>query len=126
MSEIMRPMSIGHLMHWIMSEYEQKKSIFGIEKLVKHENGQALPIFEEKIESPFGPAAGPNSQLAQNIVAAYAAGSRFFELKTVQVMDDTEYYRSLLHRKPFLRAEDSSGNGRRRACSMHQQTMYQG
>ena len=90
MSEIMRPMTIDHLMHWIISEYEQKKSIFGIEKLVKHENGQALPIFEEKIESPFGPAAGPNSQLAQNIVAAYAAGSRFFELKTVQVMDGAE------------------------------------
>ena len=90
MSEIMRPMSIGHLMHWIMSEYEQKKSIFGIEKIVKHENGQALPIYEEKIESPFGPAAVPNSQLAQNIVAAYVAGSRFFELKTVQVMDGAD------------------------------------
>ena len=90
MSEIMRQMSIGHLMHWIMSEYEQKKSIFGIEKIVKHENGQALPIYEEKIESPFGPAAGPNSQLAQNIVAAYVAGSRFFELKTVQVMDGAD------------------------------------
>ena len=90
MSEIMRPMSIGHLMHWIMSEYEHKKSIFGIEKIVKHENGQALPIYEEKIESPFGPAAGPNSQLAQNIVAAYVAGSRFFELKTVQVMDGAD------------------------------------
>ncbi len=90
MSEIMRPMSIGHLMHWIMSEYEQKKSIFGIEKIVKHENGQALPIYEEKIESPFGPAAGPNSQLAQNIVAAYVAGSRFFELKTVQVIDGAD------------------------------------
>ena len=90
MSEIMRPMSIGHLMHWIMSENEQKKSIFGIEKIVKHENGQALPIYEEKIESPFGPAAGPNSQLAQNIVAAYVAGSRFFELKTVQVMDGAD------------------------------------
>ena len=70
MSEIIRPKTNNPLMHWIMSEYEQKKSIFGIEKLVKHENGQALPIFEEKIESPFGPAAGPNSQLAQNIVAA--------------------------------------------------------
>ncbi len=90
MSEIMRPMSMDHLMHWIMSEYEQKQSIFGIEKIVRHENGQALPIYEEKIESPFGPAAGPNSQLAQNIVAAYAAGSRFFELKTVQVMDGAD------------------------------------
>ncbi len=90
MSEIMRPMSMDHLMHWIMSEYEQKQSIFGIEKIVRHENGQALPIYEERIESPFGPAAGPNSQLAQNIVAAYAAGSRFFELKTVQVMDGAD------------------------------------
>ena len=42
MSEIMRPMTIDHLMHWIMSEYEQKKSIFGIEKLVKHENCRSL------------------------------------------------------------------------------------
>lgn len=81
---------MDHLMHWIMSEYEQKQSIFGIEKIVRHENGQALPIYEEKIESPFGPAAGPNSQLAQNIVAAYVAGSRFFELKTVQVMDGAD------------------------------------
>ncbi len=81
---------MDHLMHWIMSEYEQKQSIFGIEKIVRHENGQALPIYEERIESPFGPAAGPNSQLAQNIVAAYAAGSRFFELKTVQVMDGAD------------------------------------
>ena len=39
--------------------------------------------FDERIETPFGPAAGPNTQLAQNIVASYVAGSRFFELKTV-------------------------------------------
>ena len=50
----------------------------------------ALPIFDERIETPFGPAAGPNTQLAQNIVASYVAGSRFFELKTVQVMDGEE------------------------------------
>ena len=25
------------------------------------------PIYKEKLESPFGPAAGPNTQLAQNI-----------------------------------------------------------
>ena len=36
------------------------------------------------------PAAGPNSQLAQNIIAAYFAGARFFEVKTVQKMDGAE------------------------------------
>ena len=44
----------------------------------------------ERIETPFGPAAGPNSQLAQNIIAAYVAGARFFEVKTVQKMDGAD------------------------------------
>ena len=52
--------------------------------------GKSLPIFGERIETPFGPAAGPNTQLAQNIIAAYVAGARFFELKTVQKMDGAE------------------------------------
>lgn len=39
-----------------------------------HANGKSLPIFGERIETPFGPAAGPNSQLAQNIIASYFAG----------------------------------------------------
>ena len=29
------------------------------------------------METPCGPAAGPHTQLAQNIVAAYLTGSRF-------------------------------------------------
>jgi putative selenate reductase len=37
--------------------------------------------------SPFGPAAGPQSQLAQNIVLAWLGGARVVELKTVQVND---------------------------------------
>jgi putative selenate reductase len=37
--------------------------------------------------SPFGPAAGPHSQLAQNIVLAWLAGGRVIELKTVQAND---------------------------------------
>src|SRR6188768_2970145 len=35
-----------------------------------------------------GPAAGPHTQLAQNIVLAFLGGSRIFELKTVQIMDE--------------------------------------
>lgn len=38
--------------------------------------------------TPFGPAAGPHTQLAQNFVPAWLAGARVFELKTVQVRDD--------------------------------------
>ncbi len=62
----------------------------------------ARPIFQEKIESPFGPAAGPHTQLAQNLIAAYAGGSRFFEVKTVQIMDGDERQvrgQALYHRR---------------------------
>ena len=34
--------------------------------------------------NPAGPAAGPHTQLAQNMLLAYAAGGRILELKTVQ------------------------------------------
>lgn len=37
--------------------------------------------------TPFGPAAGPHTQLAPNIVLAWLAGGRILELKTVQVND---------------------------------------
>ena len=57
MSDIMRPMPYKQLLGWVLDEYEKSGSIFGVSKLVKHTNGQALPIFDEKIESPFGPAA---------------------------------------------------------------------
>ena len=43
--------------------------------------------------SPVGPAAGPHSQMAQNIVLAWLGGSRLFELKTVQILDDLEIAR---------------------------------
>ncbi len=35
------------------------------------------------MEAHYGPAAGPHTQLAQYIIAAYLTGSRFFEVKTV-------------------------------------------
>ncbi|MEP0845242.1 MAG: glutamate synthase [Phycisphaerae bacterium] len=37
--------------------------------------------------NPSGPAAGPHTQMAQNIVLSYVAGGRILELKTVQVND---------------------------------------
>src|SRR5262245_64532772 len=37
--------------------------------------------------NPVGPAAGPQDQMAQNIVLSWLAGSRVLELKTVQIND---------------------------------------
>ena len=107
MSDIMRPIPFAQLMDWILTEHAEKKSIFGVRKIVRHEGG-ADPIFAEKIETPFGPAAGPNSQLAQNIIASYVAGARFFELKTVQVMDGEELSKCVA--KPCIVAEDECYN----------------
>ena len=108
MSDIMRPIPFSNLMNWILTEYKNQGSIFGVSKLVRHDNGKALPMFKEKIESPYGPAAGPHTQLAQNLVAAYAAGSRFFELKTVQIMDGDELSKCVA--KPCITAEDECYN----------------
>ncbi len=89
MSEKMYPIPFRSLMNWIVTEYARSGQIFGIHHMY-HADGKSLPIFGERIETPFGPAAGPNSQLCQNIVAAYVAGARFFEVKTVQKMDGAE------------------------------------
>ena len=108
MSDIMRPMPFGQLMEWALEEYAKSGSIFGVANPLKRTNGQALPIFDEKIEAPFGPAAGPHTQLAQNIIAAYAAGARFFELKTVQLMDGPELAACV--NKPCITAGDECYN----------------
>lgn len=53
--------------------------------------------FGQRLATPLGPAAGPHTQLAQNIVAAWLAGARFLELKTVQVLDELEIPRPCIH-----------------------------
>ncbi|MDO9693600.1 MAG: 4Fe-4S dicluster domain-containing protein [Candidatus Latescibacteria bacterium] len=42
------------------------------------------------VGTPLGPAAGPHTQLAQNLVLSWLAGARTLELKTVQVLDELE------------------------------------
>ena len=89
MSEKMYPIPFRSLMNWVVTEYAHDGAMFGVHKCYRA-SGKSLPIFGERIETPFGPAAGPNSQLAQNIIAAYFAGARFFEVKTVQKMDGAD------------------------------------
>ena len=108
MSELMIPIPFKELMNWIMTEYRQEGSVFGVHRpYVAGE--KSLPIFgSEKIETPFGPAAGPNTQLAQNIIAGYFAGARFFELKTVQKVDGADLAACIS--RPCILAEDECYN----------------
>lgn len=108
MSELMIPIPFEQLMTWITTEYKKEGSVFGVHRpYVAGE--KKLPIFgTEHIETPFGPAAGPNTQLAQNIIAGYFAGARFFELKTVQKMDGADLAACV--NRPCILAEDECYN----------------
>ncbi|NNE45273.1 MAG: 4Fe-4S binding protein [Rhodothermales bacterium] len=53
--------------------------------------------FGRSASTPVGPAAGPHTQLAQNIVLSWLAGGRILELKTVQVNDRLEIPRPCIH-----------------------------
>ena len=110
MSEIMRMIPFDNMVEWMLDEYKDQGSIFGIrkDKMYKNTSGKNVVMFGDKISSPVGPAAGPNAQLAQNIVASYLAGSRFVELKTVQVMDG-EALRNCISR-PCINAQDEGFN----------------
>ncbi|QUI23482.1 putative selenate reductase subunit YgfK [Vallitalea pronyensis] len=106
MNDRMIPIPFHELMGWILQEKEEHQQIFGVKKYYHHTHGEKLDIFGEHLETPFGPAAGPHTQLAQNIIAAYVAGCRFFELKTVQTLDGEDLPVS----KPCIKAEDEGYN----------------
>nr|HPR17859.1 hypothetical protein [Candidatus Cloacimonadota bacterium] len=85
MSDIMKPVKFRKLLHWILEEYKNERSIFGIheDKFYRKLDKSCFTICEEKCETALGPAAGPHTQQTPNLVAAYLTGCRFFELKTV-------------------------------------------
>ncbi len=83
------------LLRWILQELEVNRSVFGIPRSLFYTPKQAgscvtSSIFGRYLATPIGPAAGPHTQLAQNIVCAWLSGGRFIELKTVQIMDELE------------------------------------
>ena len=81
MSDIMKSIPFGQLMEWILAEHKETGQVFGIQKAYVADPSKTVEIFGRKLENPVGPAAGPHTQLAQNLVAAYYAGARFFEIK---------------------------------------------
>jgi len=81
------------LFDWI-SEYKEKGEIFGISSDLfftpDEKDVFKVERYSQMLETPLGVAAGPHSQLSQNIIAAWLTGARYMELKTVQVLDELE------------------------------------
>ena len=58
MSDIMIPVSFRKLLNWILEEYKNEKTIFGIheDKFYRKPDTSTCTIFGEKYETPIGPA----------------------------------------------------------------------
>ncbi len=108
MSDEMKVQPFETLLNWILGELETNDAVFGIPRTLFHTPKPDAPysteMFGQRLATPFGPAAGPHTQLTQNILAAWLSGGRFIELKTVQIMDELEIPR------PCIDMEDEGYN----------------
>ena len=108
MSDLFQPITAEQLFAWVFSELDARDSVFGIPRrhfFIPRENDRfRTSAFGHPLETPFGPAAGPHSQMAQNIVAAWLCGARYIELKTVQTLDVLDVP------KPCIDMEDEGYN----------------
>ena len=60
--------------------------------------------YNQLLETPIGVAAGPHTQLSQNIILSWLCGARYIELKTVQTLDEIQVT------KPCIDMEDEGYN----------------
>ena len=85
--------SIEKLLLWILAE-EKHSQIFGIRKelffVPQPDDVFKMRRYGQDLETPIGVAAGPHTQLSQNIICAWLTGARYIELKTIQTRDDLE------------------------------------
>ena len=108
MSDNFSPISISHLYKIIVKELEARNSIFGIPADLFFNPGH-MPHLEQRqfgknISTPIGVAAGPHTQMAQNIVAAWLMGASYIELKTIQTLDELDVA------KPCIDMQDEGYN----------------
>jgi len=110
MSKVMKTTSLSALLERISGEYLAKRTIFEIPEgtwldvFAQETESTSLMVMATNVSIPLGPAAGPHTQIAPNLVAAYLAGSRVFELKTVQENDHLDI------EKPCIDALDEGHN----------------
>jgi putative selenate reductase len=88
------PYPFGRLLSRVLRELEAGGPVLDLprSKFVRGPRQQdwSVALHGRHVGSPLGPAAGPHTQLAQNIVLAFLGGCRVFELKTVQIMDELQ------------------------------------
>ncbi|MHB8797610.1 MAG: putative selenate reductase subunit YgfK [Thermoanaerobaculia bacterium] len=90
MEKAFRPIPLELLARWVFGELDSRDTVLGVPKasFARPDPRFASRLLGRDLAAPLGVAAGPHSQLAQNIVAAWLSGARFVELKTVQVLDE--------------------------------------
>jgi putative selenate reductase len=84
---------IEKLLQWILAE-EKHGRIFGIRRelffVPRPDDPFKMQRYGQTLDTPVGVAAGPHTQLAQNIICAWLTGARYLELKTVQTLDELQ------------------------------------
>src|SRR5512135_39072 len=85
------PYPFAALIRRMFRELERRQAVFDLPARAFFTGDSTIDVsvhmHGRRVATPFGPAAGPHTQLAQNIVLSWLAGGRAIELKTVQVND---------------------------------------
>ena len=88
----LRPYPLAALARRMLAELDAQDAVFDLPRekffLGDAERDLSVRFHRGVASSPFGPAAGPQSQMAQNLVLAWLGGARILELKTVQILDE--------------------------------------
>ena len=107
MSDKFYRIPIEKLYKWIIEEEKQKR-VFGLYKdnlfTPSSPNPFRITRYNQLLDTPLGVAAGPHTQMAQNIIASWLVGARYIELKTVQTLDELKVT------KPCIDMEDEGYN----------------
>ena len=86
------PYPFAALVRRVFRELDRRQAIFDLPAraffLGDARKDLSVRVHGRPASTPFGPAAGPHTQLAQNIVLAWLGGGRVIELKTVQANDE--------------------------------------
>ncbi len=88
------PYPFGRLVARMLRELDERDSCFDLPKAKFYTGADGLDLAVDfhgaRASTPLGPAAGPHSQMAQNIALSWLGGSRIIELKTVQILDELD------------------------------------
>lgn len=91
------PLPFAHLIRRMFREFVKEQRIFDLPKSKFYRSNGGPDTSVEfcgmKAGTPVGPAAGPQTQMAQNLVLSWLGGSRILELKTVQILDQLKIAR---------------------------------